>query len=90
MSCQQCVCNLCAKSVELPVTLFTPGEAAEPCFTCDECRRYGGDYSKPTQERRSCGMYQAPAKMVGVREVFGKGLLRLCRPDLLRTGGAAM
>lgn len=68
MSCQQCVCNLCAKSVELPVTLFTPGEAAEPCFTCDECRRYGGDYSKPTQERRSCGMYQAPAKMVGVRE----------------------
>ena len=67
MSCQQCVCNLCAKSVELPVTLFTPGEAAEPCFTCDECRRYGGDYSKPTQERRSCGMYQAPAKM-GVRE----------------------
>ena len=68
MSCQQCVCNLCAKSVELPVTLFTPGEAAEPCFTCDECRRYGGDYSKPTQERRSCGMYQAPAKMGGGRE----------------------
>ena len=68
MSCQQCVCNLCAKSVELTPTLFTPGEAAEPCFTCDECRRYGGDYSKPTQERRSCGMYQAPAKMVGVRE----------------------
>lgn len=68
MSCQQCICNLCAKSVELMPTLFTPGEAAEPCFTCDECRRYGGDYSKPTQERRSCGMYQAPAKLEGVKE----------------------
>ncbi len=68
MSCQQCICNLCAKSVELTPTLFTPGEATEPCFTCDDCRRYDGDHSKPTQERRSCGMYQRPAKLLGVRE----------------------
>lgn len=68
MSCQQCICNLCAKSVELTPTLFTPGEAAEPCFTCDECRHYDGDHSKKSQWRRSCGRYQAPAKMEGVKE----------------------
>lgn len=68
MSYQQCVCNLCAKSVELSQTLFTPGEDAEPCFTCDECRRYDGDHSKPTQERRSCGRYQAPARLKETRE----------------------
>ncbi len=63
MSCQQCACNLCAKSVELPLALFTPGEVTEPCFACDDCRRYGGDYSKPTQERRICELYQRPAKL---------------------------
>lgn len=68
MSYQQCICNLCAKSVELPITLFTPGEATEPCFTCDKCRRYDGDYSKPTQERRSCGLYQRPAKLLGLKQ----------------------
>lgn len=68
MSCQQCICNLCAKSVELTPTLFTPGEATEPCFTCDECRRYDGDHSKKSQWRKSCGRYQAPAKLEGVRE----------------------
>lgn len=68
MSCQQCICNLCAKSVELMPTLFTPGEATEPCFTCDECRWYDGDTRKKSQWRQSCEGYQAPAKMEGAKD----------------------
>ncbi len=69
MSCQQCVCNLCAKSVELSPGLFTPGEATEPCFTCDECHRYDGEWwNKPDQKWRTCERYQAPAKLAEIRE----------------------
>lgn len=42
--------------------------AAEPCFTCDECRGYDGDTRKKSQWRQSCEGYQAPAKMEGAKD----------------------
>ncbi len=68
MNCQKCACDRCANSVELSPTLFTPGEALNPCFACDECRRYDGDRNKPDRKRQSCWRYQAPARLAEIRE----------------------
>ncbi len=69
MNCYKCVCNQCANSVELSLVLFTPGESQNPCFACDECHRYDGDFlHKPDQKRESCRMYQAPAKLAEIQE----------------------
>ncbi len=38
--CGGCACNHCANSVECWDNCA--GEMEFPCFTCDECKRYGG------------------------------------------------
>ena len=52
--CYGCVCDTCANSVELLSWYVTIGEAAEPCFSCDDCRHYDGDSRKPDQGRDTC------------------------------------
>lgn len=57
MSCYGCKCNFCARNCELPSFYVTIGEirvAEHICFTCDECRRYDGDYRKRNQWRSEC------------------------------------
>ena len=62
MRCYDCKCNFCANSVELGPPYMTPGEADFPCFTCDECRHYDGDWKKSIQWRPDCERYKKPAK----------------------------
>ena len=60
MSCYGCLCRTCARSVELDLRYFTPGElppGVEPCFSCDECRYYDGDWRKGYQKRAECSGY---------------------------------
>ena len=47
--CYGCACDTCANSVELLSWYVTIGEAAEPCFSCDDCRHYDGDLRKRSQ-----------------------------------------
>lgn len=62
MSCPDCKCNICANSVEIGPTYFTPGDGDFPCFTCDECRHYDGDYNKKSMWRPDCAKYKEPEK----------------------------
>lgn len=64
MSCGDCKCNFCANSVELGLPYFTPGEGDFPCFTCDECKHYDGDWKKKSQWRPDCEHYKTPAKKI--------------------------
>ena len=64
MSCLECKCNRCANSVELSCEYFTPGEGDFPCFTCDECKHFDGDWSKRTKWRRDCDKYKLPARKI--------------------------
>jgi len=67
MSCHQCKCNLCARSVELSPQYFTPGEVDAVCWSCDECSGY--DPKKRSQYRRECPSYLKPEKLGKLREV---------------------
>ena len=53
--CCGCICNHCANSVET-IDNCT-GEAKEPCFVCDECRRYDGDTKNPDKWKQECDEY---------------------------------
>ena len=60
MSCYGCLCRICARSGELELRYFTAGElppGAEPCFSCDECHYYDGDFRKGYQKRAECSGY---------------------------------
>lgn len=62
MSCEGCKCNFCAHSCELPARFITIGEVDEVCFTCDDCKHWGGDYSKRSMWRQDCPNYLEPQK----------------------------
>ncbi len=64
MSCYGCKCNTCANSVELGPPYWTPGEGDFLCFTCDECRRYDGNWGKKSQWRPDCERYKIPKKLI--------------------------
>lgn len=55
--CYGCLCETCANSVELSMEYFTVGEAAEPCFNCDECRYYDGSSGKSCRWNGTCSRY---------------------------------
>lgn len=60
MNCEGCLCQTCARSVELELRYFTVGELpedVEACFACDECFYFGGDRSKGYQWRAECKGY---------------------------------
>lgn len=67
MSCYGCKCNLCARSCELYSEYITIGEVDECCFTCDECKHFGNDWSKRSQWRKDCDKYLEPAKLAAMR-----------------------
>lgn len=64
MSCAGCACNFCANSVELGPLYWTAGECSFPCFTCDECRYYDGDWKKRTMRRDGCAHFKEPEKRI--------------------------
>ena len=41
-SCFGCICNSCARNVNLGTQYFTPGEVDECCFNCDDCGATNG------------------------------------------------
>jgi hypothetical protein len=66
MSCYQCKCNLCARSAELGLAYFTPGEiqnVEDICYTCDECTHWSGDWRRRSQWREECPGYVEPKKL---------------------------
>lgn len=65
--CYGCLCDTCANSVELLSWYFTPGEATEPCFSCDECRHYDGDYKKRDCWHETCPSHIEAKKAVEAR-----------------------
>lgn len=70
--CYGCLCDTCANSVELPPWRSTPGECAAPCFTCDECRRYDGDFGKRSMWTDTCPRYIEAKKAAEARELEEK------------------
>lgn len=65
--CYGCLCDTCVHSVELHRQYFTPGETDIPCFTCDECRIYDGDYRKRDGYHDECPQYTEAKKAVEAR-----------------------
>lgn len=51
VECANCLCQYCANNVEGDIK---PGEMQEPCFNCDDCRAYDGDYRKQNQHKEEC------------------------------------
>lgn len=67
MSCYGCICDHCVYSAELGIWDFTPGEVQdvdEVCFTCDECKHWGGDHNKRSQWRKECPKHKYPQKYI--------------------------
>lgn len=62
MGCYKCLCNFCANNCELPVDYITAGECEEPCFNCDECRHYDGDFRKRSKWTTECPKYKEAKK----------------------------
>ena len=62
MFCDKCICRFCVYSCELDLRYRTPSEIDEYCWTCDECKHYGGDHTKRSQWRTECPKFQEPAK----------------------------
>lgn len=60
--CGRCICDTCANSVESNYHYRTLGEMDEPCFTCDECRHYDGDWHKRSQWREQCERFKLQQK----------------------------
>lgn len=57
--CYYCACNTCINNVEN--FKVTPDEVPDdwnPCFFCDECRKFDGDTSKKCMEREQCIRYE--------------------------------
>lgn len=64
MGCYGCLCNFCANSCELSVDYITAGECDEPCYNCDDCRHYDGDWSKRSRWTKECLNYKEAQKHV--------------------------
>ena len=81
MSCYGCVCRYCARSVELELLYFSPGEiqGEEACFSCDECRRYTGDLSMSSQWRPDCPEQIEARKHIEARAAAMRKKLKIVR-----------
>lgn len=75
--CQNCICNFCANSCELYSEYRTPGEATEACFSCDDCRRYDGNWEKRDLYRQSCPNYIEARKYAENRAMVRRAKLRM-------------
>ncbi len=49
--CVNCLCEYCVNNVEQSPDKVKTREMQEPCFNCDECRAYDGDYQKQNQHK---------------------------------------
>ena len=54
--CGGCICNHCANSVECLDS--STGEAEFGCFTCDDCKNYGGKGAYRDNWRTGCARYK--------------------------------
>lgn len=52
--CTNCLCEFCVNNAEQSRDKVKLGEMREPCFNCDECRVYDGDYRKQNQHKEEC------------------------------------
>ncbi len=55
IECVNCLCQYCANNVE--GDKVKSGEMQEPCYNCDECRVYYGDYRKQNQRKEDCAEF---------------------------------
>ena len=55
--CVNCLCEYCVNNVEQPPGRVKPGEMQEPCFNCDGCKRYSGDFWLRNQKKEECGNF---------------------------------
>lgn len=52
----------------------------EVCFTCDECRHWGGDHNKRSQWRKECPKHKYPQKYIEAKaEADKKGAEKLAQ-----------
>ena len=57
--CYYCLCNSCINNAES--TTVNPDEVPynwNPCFFCDDCRKFDFDTAKKNMEREQCGKYE--------------------------------
>lgn len=52
--CVNCLCERCANNVEEVWHKVKPEEQKEPCFNCDECSLYTGEYKHGVQRKEGC------------------------------------
>lgn len=52
--CVNCICMKCANNVEEVWHKVKPEEQKEPCFICDECSLYTGEYKHRVQRKEDC------------------------------------
>ena len=55
--CANCLCERCANNAEEVWHKVMPEEMKEPCFNCDECRLYTGEYMHKILQKEDCGEY---------------------------------
>lgn len=71
--CGGCICNKCANDVN---GRYTPGEMEEPCFNCEECREYDGDYrNKSCNKKTECESF----KMTNYHAALNRKNIKLLR-----------
>ncbi|RKI90460.1 hypothetical protein D7V94_13600 [Parablautia intestinalis] len=52
--CANCLCQYCANNAEELWRKVEPAEMKEPCFNCDECQVYNGDFCLTNQQKSEC------------------------------------
>lgn len=57
LSCTNCLCKYCGNNVEELWRTVKAGEMRKPCFNCDECRIYSGDYKDSLKIRENCANF---------------------------------
>lgn len=59
--CGGCICNQCANDVN---GRGKASEAERPCFNCDDCRNYDGDFKKKNNKRFECESFKITSYQV--------------------------
>lgn len=52
--CANCLCERCVNNVEELWSKVGPEEQKKPCFNCDECRCYTGEFRHRLQKKEDC------------------------------------
>ena len=55
--CANCLCMKCANNVEEVWHKVKPEEQKEPCFNCDECTIYTGEYKHRVKRKEDCANF---------------------------------